>query len=205
MTITSIFSLFIAMVVLAVIPGPGVFTVVARSIASGFSHGLVTTLGIVCGDYVFIILSLYGLSTLADSMGGLFTFLKYAGAIYLCWLGFKLLTAKHTTEEIQPVYELSFLSNFISGLVTTLGNPKAILFYVSFFPAFINVQSVSIVEVGGLLLIATCSVGSVMIVYAFVASKTSKLFQSYRVSKALNITAGSMMIGSGVLLAASEI
>ena len=59
MTIASMFSLFVALLILAVIPGPGVFTVVARSMASGFSHGIITICGIVCGDYIFIILSLY--------------------------------------------------------------------------------------------------------------------------------------------------
>ena len=201
MTITSMLSLFVALVILAVIPGPGVFTVVARSMASGFFHGLVTVFGIVFGDYIFIILSLYGLSALASTMGGIFTFIKYAGAVYLVWLGIKLLLTKYSSVEVKPIIELSFFSNFIAGLVTTLSNPKAILFYVSFFPAFINVQSVTVVEIGQLLLVATIAVGSVMAAYAYAASKASLLFKSARAAKTLNVAAGSIMVGSGVLLA----
>jgi len=201
MTITSMVSLFVALVILAVIPGPGVFTVVARSMASGFFHGLVTVFGIVFGDYIFIILSVYGLSALASTMGGIFTFIKYAGAAYLVWLGIKLLLTKYSYVEVKPIIELSFFSNFIAGLATTLSNPKAILFYVSFFPAFINVQSVTVIEIGQLLLVATMAVGSVMAAYAYAASKASLLFKSSRAANTLNVTAGSIMVGSGVLLA----
>lgn len=201
MTPTSMFSLFVALVILAIIPGPGVFTVVARSMASGFFHGLATVFGIVFGDYIFIILSLYGLSTLASTMESFFAFIKYAGAIYLIWLGIKLILTKHSSVEVKPVMELSFLSNFIAGLVTTLSNPKAILFYLSFFPAFINLQDVTFVEIWKLLLVATIAVGSVMAVYAYAASKASRIFKSSRATKTLNIAAGSIMVGSGVLLA----
>lgn len=201
MTISSMLSLFVALVILAVIPGPGVFTVVARSMASGFLHGLVTVFGIVFGDYIFIILSLYGLSAVASTMGGFFAFIKYAGAIYLVWLGVKLLLTKYSSVEVRPVVELSFLSNFVAGLVTTLSNPKAILFYVSFFPAFINVQGVTLVEMWQLLLVATMAVGGVMVVYAYAASKASRLFASSKAATTLNVTAGSIMVGSGVLLA----
>jgi threonine/homoserine/homoserine lactone efflux protein len=169
--------------------------------ASGFFHGLVTVFGIVFGDYIFIILSLYGLSALASTMGGIFTFIKYAGAVYLVWLGIKLLLTKYSSVEVKPIIELSFFSNFIAGLVTTLSNPKAILFYVSFFPAFINVQSVTVVEIGQLLLVATIAVGSVMTAYVYAASKASLLFKSARAAKTLNVAAGSIMVGSGVLLA----
>lgn len=202
MTITAMLSLFAALVILAAIPGPGVFTVVSRSIASGFSHGLITVFGIVFGDYVFILLSLYGLSTLANTMGSLFAFIKYAGAAYLMWLGIKLLLAKHNSAEVKPIYELSFISNFTAGFITTISNPKAILFYVSFFPAFVNVQSVSFLQVSELLALATLAVGSVMAGYACTASKASKVLKNSKANKLLNITAGSIMIGSGTLLAA---
>lgn len=202
MTLTSILPLFLALVILALIPGPGVLTVVARSLASGFSHGLVAVVGIVFGDYIFIILSLYGLSTLANAMGGVFTFIKYAGAIYLIWLGFKLVLTKSSTVEVKPITEVSFFSNFVAGLVTTLSNPKAILFYISFFPAFINVQSVTGTEIYQLLLMATIAVGGVMAAYAYAASKAADLFKnSSRAAEALNVTAGSIMVGSGFLLA----
>lgn len=201
MTITSAISLFIALVILAVIPGPGVFTVVARSMASGFPHGLATVFGIVFGDYIFILLSLYGLSALASHMSDIFAYVKYAGALYLIWLGIKLLLTQHNNVEVKPIIDSSFPSNFIAGLITTLSNPKAIFFYASFFPTFINVQHISITQIGQLLCIATLAVGGIMTGYAYASSKASRLFKSARAHRALNLTAGGIMLGSGALLA----
>ncbi len=201
MTFTSIFSLFVALVILAATPGPGVFTVVARSMAAGFFSGLATVLGIVFGDYIFIVLSVCGLAALASAMGGFFAFIKYAGAIYLIFLGMKLLLAKSNSVEIKPAAKHSLSSNFLAGLVTTLSNPKAILFYVSFFPAFVDVQHVTSFQVFQLLLVATVAVGFVMAGYAYTASKARGFFKNSGASKKLNVTAGSIMVGSGALLA----
>jgi threonine/homoserine/homoserine lactone efflux protein len=201
MTLTASLSLFIAMLILAVIPGPGIFAVVARSISSGLAQGLVTVVGIVFGDYVFILLSLYGLSALAQSMGDLFLIIKYAGAAYLCWLGWQMLKAKPMSAELPEVTALSTLGNFTTGLLTTLSNPKAILFYVSFFPAFIDMQSVSLLDAGIIMLIASIAVGGVMAAYAYAASKARKLFNNTKATRALNVTAGGIMLGSGTLLA----
>lgn len=200
MTLTQIFSLFVAMIILAFIPGPGVFTVVARAIASGFTNGLATALGILCGDYIFIFLSLFGLTALAQSWSFLFAIIKYAGAGYLCWLGLSLFLTKQTNVNIKSITELSFTQNFIAGLMTTLSNPKAILFYVSFFPAFINVPAVTVVDIGILLIITTLSVGSVMVSYAYFASKSSNLFKNPTAAIRLNKTAGIIMMGTGAWL-----
>lgn len=201
MTLTTSFSLFIAMLILAIIPGPGIFAVVARAISSGFKQGLVTVAGIVCGDYIFILLSLYGLSALAQPMGDLFLVVKYAGAAYLCWLGWQMLKAKPLEADIQIVSPLSMMGNFMTGLLTTLSNPKTILFYVSFFPAFIDMQTVSLIDVGIIMLITTIAVGGVMAAYAYTASKARQLFNNNRATRALNVTAGGIMLGSGTLLA----
>ncbi|HSC67891.1 MAG TPA: LysE family translocator [Cellvibrio sp.] len=201
MTLTSSLSLFIAMLILAVIPGPGIFAVVARAISSGFKSALVTVVGIVCGDYVFILLSLYGLAALAQSMGDLFLVVKYAGAAYLCWLGWQMLKAKPVEAEIKTVSPLSAVGNFMTGFLTTLSNPKAILFYVSFFPAFIDMQAVALIDAGMIMAIATIAVGGVMAAYAYTASKARQLFSNVAAARALNITAGGIMLGSGTLLA----
>lgn len=201
MTLTTSFSLFIAMLILAVIPGPGIFAVVARSISSGLAHGLLAVVGIVCGDYVFILLSLYGLSTIAQHMGEMFLIIKYIGAAYLCWLGWQMIRAKPVAAEIQPLNCASGFANFLTGLFTTLGNPKAILFYVSFFPAFIDMQTVSLLDAGSIMVIATVAVGGVMATYAYTASKARHFFTNTNAIRKLNVTAGGIMLGSGTLLA----
>jgi len=193
-------ALFGAMVVLAVIPGPGVFAVVARSMASGLSHGLFTIVGIVTGDFVFIILAIYGLSAMAEIMGNLFAVVKYLGGAYFIWLGITLLRSKPETVELDGVRETSWRRNFFSGLFITLGNPKAMLFYIGFFPAFMDLKNVSVTDTATIMMIATLAIGGVMLGYAYMASKARTLFKSTKAKQRMNYTAGSVMLGTGTVL-----
>lgn len=202
MTITGVLTLYGAMFILAVIPGPGVIVVAARSMTSGFCHGAVTALGIVLGDYVFILLCISGLSLIAETMGGVFTAIKYLGAAYLVWLGIKLIRSPAGTGEIQGVRETSYLSNLLIGLLTTLGNPKAILFYVSFFPTFLDMASITLTDILAILLVTALSVGGVMLGYAFLAARASSLLNKSASSRSINLVGGGVLIGGGAVLAA---
>ena len=197
-------ALFGAMVVLAVIPGPGVFAVVARSMASGLPHGLFTIIGIVTGDFVFIVLAVYGLSAMAEIMGGLFAVVKYFGGAYLIWLGVTLLRTKPEAIELKGVREISWKRNFLSGLIITLSNPKAILFYIGFFPAFMDLKNVSVTDTVTIMAIATLAIGGVMFGYAYMASKARTLFKSVKAKQRMNMTAGSVMLGAGTVLLTQE-
>jgi threonine/homoserine/homoserine lactone efflux protein len=79
MTIASAFALYSTMIALALIPGPGVIVVVARSLDSGLRQGLATAMGVLSGDFVFISLAVFGLAALAELMGSLFVVIKYIG------------------------------------------------------------------------------------------------------------------------------
>ncbi len=201
MTITTTLALFGSMILLALIPGPGVFAVIARSMSSGFSHGAATTVGIVFGDYVFIIFSVMGLVALANVMGSFFIVLKYLGAAYLIYLAVSLWRSSTNVEGTEGIKEMSFVSNFLAGLFTTLGNPKAILFYVGFLPAFMDLAAISAWDIALIMLVATLAVGGVMLGYAYAASKSRRLLSSPRAQKNLNRTASGVMACSGVLLA----
>ncbi len=97
MNIASSITLFLSMVVLALIPGPGVMVVTARSASSGLSHGISTTVGVVAGDYIFITLSLLGLATLSSVLGDFFIVIKYLGAAYFRWLVVALFLSSQKT------------------------------------------------------------------------------------------------------------
>ena len=201
MTITELFSLFVAMLILAAVPGPAVFAIIASSFSSGFSRGVYMTMGVVCGDYVFIVLALLGLSALAEVMGTAFVIIKYLSAAYLMYLGIKLLRTKATSVEIQTSEKTSLSSNFMAGLLITLGNPKAILFYIGLFPAFVNIGQVSLTDTGLIMLIATLAFGSVNICYALLAVKAKKVFKSPNAARIINKTAGGIMVSTGAIVA----
>jgi threonine/homoserine/homoserine lactone efflux protein len=95
----SITALFGAMIVLASVPDAIALSVVGRSIASGFKQGLFTVIGIVVGDYIFIIVAVYGLSIIAQQMDMFFIVIKYMAGAYLLWLGVQLWKSK--IEEIE--------------------------------------------------------------------------------------------------------
>jgi threonine/homoserine/homoserine lactone efflux protein len=186
--------------VLAATPGPGVFATVARALASGFSHGAFVALGIVAGDLVYLLLAVYGLAAMAQAMGELFILVQYAGGAYLLWLGFRIWTAKPAARAIAGIRDTSWKSNFSSGLLVTLGNPKAILFYLGFLPTFVDLNHLSLQDV---LLIATIIIlvlGSVMLAYAYAAGEAGKLLTSGKTGRIINGIAGSIMLATGMIL-----
>ncbi|MBB1438980.1 LysE family translocator [Shewanella sp. SG41-4] len=202
MSFESLFTLFCAMVILAIVPGPAVFAIIARSFSSGTLPAFYITVGIVLGDYVFIVLALFGLSALAEVMGAAFFIIKYFSAAYLVWLGVKLLRKRENAIDNEESKDSSLMSNFISGLFITLGNPKAILFYVGFFPAFINVTEVTFYDTGLIMFAATLAFGSVNMCYSLLAVKAKNSFRNPHASNIINKTAGAMMVSAGCIVAA---
>ena len=202
LTPTTIIALSGVMAVGASIPSVSVLAVSARSAAFGFAHGVFTSLGIVVGDIVFILIAIYGLSVLADLMGSHFVLIKYLGGAYLVWLGIVLWRSESKTEAVEGSRESSVLSSFMTGLLITLGDQKAILFYLSFFPAFVDMSTLSFADAGIIIGIATVAVGGPKLVYAYLADRAGQILKSPGATKAINTAAGGVMVGVGVLLLA---
>ena len=198
MTSSKIAALLGAMLVLAMIPSLSVFAVVARSAAWGFSHGLATAMGIVTGDLAFIIVAIFSLSSVAENTTGLIIFIKYAGGIYLVWSGIRLISFSAKTSTITPVTKSSWLSSFWSGLSLTLGDQKAILFYLSFFPAFLDLNDVSFWDVTIVMTIAIVTVGGVKVAYAYFASRA--IIWRPQTIETIYPIAGMVLIVTGIVL-----
>ena len=202
MTLTDIAALFAAMVALAIIPSLSVFVVTIRSAALGFTHGLTTVLGIVIGDFVFIVLAIYGLSAIAK-MTTLFVIAKYLGGAYLIWLGIGLIRSRTKFTQIENVSESSLWSSLVTGLSITLGDQKAIFFYMSFFPAFVDLSNISVLDTVIILAIAAIAVGGVKVGYAYMADRVN-LAKNFGASKAIELVAGSVMVGAGIFSIANN-
>jgi len=199
MTFNNIVALFSAMVVLASIPSVSVLAVSTRSATSGFIHGVFTTVGIVVGDIIFIIIAIWGLSLLAETMGNLFFLIKYLGGAYLIFLGIGLCRSKLNDMQTQEVIDTSLLSSFLTGLFITLGDQKATLFYLGFFPAFLDLSQISYFDTSIIIAITIVAVGGVKLGYAFMADR-ARLLVSSKIRKGINITAGCVMIAVGIYL-----
>ena len=138
-------SLFVSVAaILVFMPGPNTLYIIARSIQQGRLAGIVSSLGVQVGTMVHIVAASMGLSALLESSAVAFNVVKYAGAVYLIFLGIKTLL---TREKIEPAkVRKTILSRvFFQGLVVNLLNPKTALFVFAFLPQFIDVARGSVI------------------------------------------------------------
>ncbi len=192
-------SLFLVMLSLALIPSSSVALVVTRSVTHGLSNGISVSLGIVIGDLIFILLAVIGLSVVAETMGWLFLTIKYIGATYLIWIGYTLLRSESTTTiSVETASQKGNLAtSFLAGLFLTLGDIKAIFFYISLFPTIVNLETLRIADVLMIMLVTIVTVGGVKIFYAFTANKVATMSSGHGLENKAKKVAGSFMIGAG--------
>ncbi|MBT8120321.1 MAG: LysE family translocator [Gammaproteobacteria bacterium] len=198
-SLNSMIALFGAMLVLAAMPSGSVLMVVSRSADSGFVHGTLTALGIVVGDIVFILIAILGLSLLAESKSEAFVLVKYIGGAYLVWLGMRMLLAKPAKLQTKKGSAAAMSSSFFSGLLFTLADQKALLFYLGFFPAFIKLSSMTLTDIAVIISITLLAVGGVKVAYAFMADRATSLF-THRARRRLNIASGGLMLVIGLIV-----
>ena len=202
MSIETALALFLAMVICAATPGPGVFACIAKAIGSGFRASIYVICGIVAGNVVFLLFAILGLSVVAQMLGDLFVIIKLTGGAYLFWLGWKMWrTEPDVLNDKMYLGEEKRGSNFIGGLIVPFSNPKVILFYVSLLPSFVDLSTLSFFDclyAAGLIALALTAVLSV---YAFAASRMRHLVAGHRAARNLNRGAGATMMGTGVVIA----
>ena len=134
------FALFLASaVVIALIPGPSIFYVAARTLAAGRSEGLASTLGMSIGGLVHILAGAFGVSALIMASAEAFTLMKLAGAAYLIWLGIKTFRTARI-EAPQNVEVTGAARAFRQGIVVEITNPKTASYFLAFLPQFIDVS-----------------------------------------------------------------
>jgi threonine/homoserine/homoserine lactone efflux protein len=185
-------------------PGPGTFAIVARALGSGFSHAFSMSLGIVLGDLIFLLMAIFGLSTIAHMMGDIFILVKYIGGIYLIYLGIKIYRSKPSTNTIKSSRSKSLIKDFVSGFAVCISNPKVILFYLGFLPTFVNLSTLSI---GDTVLVSSLVVSILTFVlgsYAYFASKAREIIKKPKTQTIMNRFAGSIMVAAGTALIAKS-
>lgn len=195
----------VALSIAVATPGPGIFAVTSCAIGRGFREAVAMTCGVVIGDLIFFLLAALGMTALAHSMGELFLLVKFAGAGYLIWLGIKLWRARvEPTPEgrLAASAPRGFLRNLLAGVALTLGNPKTIAFYAGLLPTFVDLQKLTAGDMVVMMLIMLPVVGGIPTAYAYAAARARRFLNNQRRVQLMNRTAGTMMIGSGVAVAA---
>lgn len=209
MSLEGAITFFIAMFIFGITPGPGVFAIVARAMIDGPRQCFMLALGMVGSDLIYLVFACFGLATIAENWSEVFVVIRYVGAAYLIYLGYKMFQAlPHVTASIkteaQEQTKRAALASFSQGFLISASNPKVILFYISFLPTFIDLsvlQSHDIVLVSMLALVALMA--SLMLI-ALVAGKMVTLLKTPKAHKRLNQGAGGIMIAAGTYLAVSR-
>lgn len=207
MTLASAFALVVAMFVLALTPGPGVFISISAGLKEPPKRIAAMISGIITGDIIFLMLSIYGLSWVATHLQGAFLFLQYAGAAYLCYMGTVMLKNRNETginleqNEQQKSATNKGRLGYMVGLIVTLANPKVIFFYVSFLPNFMDLQTLAVLDIFIVIFIIAAVLAISMGFYAWLAFSARHAVVSETAQKTLNTISGALILVTGVIFA----
>ena len=202
MTIETLVAIFVAALVVKASPGPGVFATVGRALAEGFWPTTVFIAGIMVADCLFFLAAVFGLAIVAREMGEVFLYVRLAGVAFLFWLGVRYWLAPATPIAARPAARVGRVRSFLGGVLLTLGNPKVILLYLGLLPTFVDLVALAAADVALLAVIFLGILGSTLSAYAYAAASARRLFRSERAVKLLNRGAGTVLIGTGVAVAA---
>src|SRR5512139_4013106 len=192
----------VAAVVLAVTPGPGIAYVVARTVAGGRSEGLASCLGTGSGGMLHVLAAALGLSLIVAQSAVAFNLVKYLGAVYLVYLGIRLLLRKDHAHTIEPVASQGVRRALFEGIVVEALNVKTALFFLAFLPQFVSPAEPLIPQL--VLLGSICVTLNTLVDVAAVFA-ADRLLQSgaAREARARQLTgaSGVTMLGLGAYLA----
>jgi threonine/homoserine/homoserine lactone efflux protein len=133
------FQLFLAAaLIIALIPGPGIFYVAARTLSGGRGTGLASTLGTAVGGLVHVIAGGIGISAIILASAQLFAALKFAGALYLVWLGIRTFREARHLLPAEAAEPAGAKRAFLEGIAVEALNPKTAAFFLAFIPQFLD-------------------------------------------------------------------
>jgi len=194
-----------AATLLAVTPGPGIFYVLARTLSGGKREGLLSALGTFVGGTIHVVAAGLGLSVVLAASDTAFAVIKYAGALYLVWLGFRMIRTRNVPMD-EPPAACNTNHAFRQGVVTEVLNPKTALFFLSFLPQFVNPALGRVVIQFLLLGIMSVSLNTAadLVVVSFAAPIGTRLRSSGRFRRNQRLASGIGMIGLGAFVAFGE-
>src|SRR5450432_3357606 len=192
-------SFVIAVIVFLMIPGPGNLALITSTSQGGVRGGLAATLGVIGGDQVLMWLAVAGAAALLAAYPPAFRGVQWLGAGYLAWLGLRLLLAR---PGAAPVLRLRAGQYFRQTLAITLLNPKAIVFYMAFFPLFVDPTRHAGVATFAVMAATIASLTFLygLIVTVLTHTLAERLRANPKVSRTLGRLAGVFMIGFGLRL-----
>jgi threonine/homoserine/homoserine lactone efflux protein len=190
-----------AILLFLALPGPGTFTLLTSTSKGGLRAGAAATLGVIVGDQVLLWLAVGGVAALLAGHPMAFKAVQYLGAAYLAWIGLRLIFAQPgaaRTIRIEPHHYAR------QAFLITLLNPKAIVFYMAFFPLFIDpaTHQGAITFLAMAVTIAVITAAYCLTLCACAHAVTAQVRAHQRLARLLERLAGLFLVGFGIRLGA---
>jgi leucine efflux protein len=191
-----------AILVFLALPGPGTFALLTSTAKGGFRAGATATAGLIIGDQVLLWLAVGGVAALLAANPIWFRAVQYAGAAYLAWVGLRLIFSHSTGGSPIRIEPRQYARQ---AFLITLLNPKAIVFYMAFFPLFIDpARHQGLATFGAMALtIAAITAAYCLTLCAMAHLVTEKVRAHRRLARWLERMAGTLLIGFGIKLGTS--
>ena len=195
---------FVAALLLAVTPGPGIFYVLARSLAGGRREGILSSFGTFVGGLFHVLAAALGVSAILAASAVAFHTVKYAGAAYLVWLGIRMIRTRNAEMAVSASQPSQ--GAFRQGILTEVLNPKTALFFLSFIPQFVAPERshvfLQFVVLGVLCVLLNTAADLLVVVLA--APLERKLKNSARFRRGQRTASGLGMITLGAYVALAD-
>ena len=196
-------SFVVAIIIFLLIPGPGNLALITSTSKGGIAGGVGAIFGIIAGDQVLLWAAVAGVSAVMAAYPTAFHVVQWAGAVYLAWLGIKMLMAK---PGDAPILHIKPSHYFSQALFITLLNPKAIVFYMAFFPLFVDPNTHQGMTTFGVM---AATIAALSFLYGLVSVLLTTFFAERiranpKISGFLSKAAGVFLIGFGLKLAISK-
>jgi leucine efflux protein len=179
------------------LPGPGTFCLLTCSGKHGTRGGFAALAGLMLADAMLMLLAAMGIAALLRANPLLFKAVQYAGAGYLCWLGWRLV---FSPADVAAAVPFTRAADFRRGFLVTLVNPKAIVFYMAFFPLFVDPHlqrgAMTFIAMVGLISCCTLFYGSLLVVGGNAVAR--RLKHNRRIAQLGTKVAGVILIGFGI-------
>jgi leucine efflux protein len=192
-----------AVIIFLAIPGPGNLALITSTSKGGIAGGLAATMGVIAGDQLLMWAAVAGVAALLLAYPTAFYAVQWLGAAYLAWLGARMLLAKPGAKPILHIEPRHYFKQ--AGLITLL-NPKAIVFYMAFFPLFVDPARhqgvVTFVAMAATIATLTFAYGLVVVLLTHFLAE--RLRSNPIIGRVLTKVAGACLLGFGIKLAISR-
>lgn len=190
-----------ALFVLFLTPGPVWLALMARSVSGGFHAAWPLAIGVACGDLVWPLIAIGGMSWLATSLGDVMITLRWLACLMFVTMGILVIRgADRRIEENRALTRPGAWAGFLAGLAVIMGNPKAILFYMGLLPGFFDLAKVTGGDIAAILICSFTVPLLGNLIMAGLVHRMRRAISSPAAMRRLNLTSGALLVGVGLLL-----